>query len=556
MDSTLPSGSPHTASGLSPTRPAPLSLASVISQGQALERHSQSEDARRLYERALHDGTAATSPDAAQLLRLVARTHLSDADYAAATDCANAALAAAEQAADEVGRGHAMNVLAIIEWKQGNLDEAKRRYLLARESAHRSGEARLAAMTASNLGVIAHVRGEHDEARRNYESSLSDARGAGLADQAIAALGNLGQLGTQTGDYDLADRHLAEARELCTVIGDRNMLFAVELHIARLRIKQGDHAGARAACARTRGIVEQIGVSSEPGDAEYVYGIVARASGEPAAAEQHFLRAEQIGTERQDLLLQGEVARELADLYRSQGRNRQTLQRLNQSHRLFAQLRARRELADVDRRTAVLENDFLEVVRKWGDSIESKDVYTQGHCLRVSELACALWTRVNAGDSTSLFWFRIGALLHDVGKLMVPAEVLNKPGKLTDDEWAMVRGHPSAGVELLADIEFPWDVRPIVESHHERWDGKGYPHGLTGADIPLTARVLCIADVYDALTSQRSYKKAFTHDEAMDIMRADVGKQFDPALFPVFEEIVRTGAWGQPVEFAPLKLIA
>jgi HD-GYP domain-containing protein (c-di-GMP phosphodiesterase class II) len=111
-------------------------------------------------------------------------------------------------------------------------------------------------------------------------------------------------------------------------------------------------------------------------------------------------------------------------------------------------------------------------------------------------------------------------------------------------------------VELLADIEFPWDVRPIVESHHERWDGKGYPHGLTGADIPLTARVLCIADVYDALTSQRSYKKAFTHDEAMDIMRADVGKQFDPALFPVFEEIVRTGAWGQPVEFAPLKLIA
>ena len=90
---------------------------------------------------------------------------------------------------------------------------------------------------------------------------------------------------------------------------------------------------------------------------------------------------------------------------------------------------------------------------------------------------------------------------------MVPAEVLNKPGKLTDEEWAMVRRHPTAGVELLADIEFPWDVRPIVESHHERWDGTGYPHGLAGEDIPLTARVLCIADVYDALTSQRSYKQ-------------------------------------------------
>ena len=106
-----------------------------------------------------------------------------------------------------------------------------------------------------------------------------------------------------------------------------------------------------------------------------------------------------------------------------------------------------------------------------------------------------------------------------------------------------MRRHPTAGVELLADIEFPWDVRPIVESHHERWDGRGYPHGLAGDAIPLTARVLGIADVYDALTSQRSYKKAFTHDQAMDIMRGDVGKQFDPELFASFEEIVRRGTW-------------
>jgi HD-GYP domain-containing protein (c-di-GMP phosphodiesterase class II) len=121
---------------------------------------------------------------------------------------------------------------------------------------------------------------------------------------------------------------------------------------------------------------------------------------------------------------------------------------------------------------------------------------------------------------------------------MVPAEVLNKPGKLTDAEWEMVRGHPSAGVALLADIEFPWDVRPIVESHHERWDGRGYPHGLAGEAIPLTARVLGVADVYDALTSQRSYKRAFSHDEAMDIMRRDAGTQFDPALFAEFESML------------------
>ena len=530
-------------------------LAAVQQCGQALERDSKRDEARQLYERALRDGVARTSSQAAQLLRWVARTFLQDGDYAAAADCAHAALSVAEQGGDEGARGHAINILAIVEWKQGNLDEAKRLYLLARESAHQSGEARLAVMTATNLGVIANVRGDEREASEHYELSLAEARNAGLADEVIGTLVNLGLLSMQSDQLAVADRHFGEARELSTILGDRSMLITIELHVAKLRVKQGNHPGARATCDRVRAIVAQIGESREAGEAQYVYGLVERASGAASAAEAHFLRAEDIALERSDMILQGEVARELSELYRSQGRNRQTLQRLNQAHRLFAQLRARRELADVDRRTAVLENDFLDVVRKWGDSIESKDIYTQGHCVRVADLACALWTRVNAGDDTSLFWFRIGALLHDVGKLMVPAEVLNKPGKLTDEEWTMVRGHPTAGVELLADIEFPWDVRPIVESHHERWDGEGYPCGLAGEAIPLTARVLCVADVYDALTSQRSYKRASTHEEALDIMRKDVGTQFDPALFSVFEAVVQGRANSQlPVPMSPPRL--
>src|SRR5260221_52485 len=128
-------------------------------------------------------------------------------------------------------------------------------------------------------------------------------------------------------------------------------------------------------------------------------------------------------------------------------------------------------------------------------------------------------------------------MLHDVGKLVIATEVLNKPGPLTPIEWELVKQHPVHGAEMLADVDFPWDVRPIVESHHERWDGEGYPHGLVGEEIPLTARILCIADVYDALTSQRSYKRPLSHQEALDVMRHDVGHQFDPGLFPAFEEV-------------------
>jgi putative nucleotidyltransferase with HDIG domain len=531
-------------------------LSTTIERGQALEHHGQRAEARQLYEQALRDGTAQDASDAARLLRLIARAHMNDADYDAAIDCASVALVAAEQAQDEPARGHAINILASVEWMQGKHDEAERLYLLARQSADRCGESLLAAMTSSNLGVIANVRGEERKAREYYEVSLAHARTAGRADQAIGLLGNLGQLNTQAGHLDAAERQLGEARELATVIGDRGVLITIGLLIAKLRIKQGDLNGARETCEHARALIAQIGDSREEGDAEYVYGIVARAGGDDVSAERHLLRAEEIGIARQDMILQGEIARELSELYRGQGRNRQTLQRLNHAHRLFSQLRARRELADVDRRTAKLENDFLDVVRKWGESIESKDIYTQGHCVRVADLACALWMKANADDDTSLFWFRIGALLHDVGKLMVPAEVLNKPGKLTDEEWQMVRGHPSAGVELLADIEFPWDVRPIVESHHERWDGKGYPHGLAGEAIPLTARVLCVADVYDALTSVRSYKRALTHDEAMEIMGKDVGTQFDPVLFAAFEELMRGNVPASTVNRPRLALLS
>jgi putative nucleotidyltransferase with HDIG domain len=524
----------------------PGALEIVCAEARRFERAGEHGEARRLYERALHDGTATGAADSARLLRLIAGGFVHDLNHAAARDCAVAALAVAELAESLVEQGYATNILAVIECRHGNLDDAKQLYTRARALAHRAGEAKLAVMTGSNLGVIANVRGDESEARDAYLSALRDARAAGLPDQAMVALNNLGQLDMQAGRFDEANRHLVEARELSRVIGDRNAQLGVELLFTRLHLRQGHHVRAQSGCATAAMLIAQIGESREAGEAEHVYGLVARATGDLPAAEQHFLRAEAVAVKFEDLLLEGETARELADLYRADGRNRQTLQRLNQSHRIFAQLRARRELADVDRRTATLENDFLEVVRKWGESIESKDMYTQGHCVRVANLACALWQRVNS-DDTSLFWFRIGALLHDVGKLMIPAEVLNKPGKLTDEEWAMMRGHPSAGVALLADIEFPWDVRPIVESHHERWDGRGYPHGLAGEAIPLTARVLGIADVYDALTSQRSYKRAFTHEEAMEIMRRDVGAQFDPALFLEFEAVVRNAHAAEPV---------
>ena len=184
----------------------------------------------------------------------------------------------------------------------------------------------------------------------------------------------------------------------------------------------------------------------------------------------------------------------------------------------------------------MLEQRFYDIVSAWARSIESKDPYTLGHCERVADYACAILLALDPDQST-LFWFRIGALLHDVGKINVPTEVLNKPGKLTPEERALMESHTVAGVELLKDVEFPWDVLPMVRSHHERWDGKGYPDCLTREEIPLHARVLALADVFDALTTDRPYRLAFTPQEALRMMRDDRGTAFDPELFAVFERV-------------------
>jgi len=190
--------------------------------------------------------------------------------------------------------------------------------------------------------------------------------------------------------------------------------------------------------------------------------------------------------------------------------------------------------------------EYLELARRWGNSAECAERVGKGHCERVAEVACAL-AMADGIAGAELFWFRIGALLHDVGKLMVPADVLGKAGPLTPAEWRLVRQHPAEGVEMISAIDFPWDVSPIVAAHHERWDGAGYPYGLAGDEIPRTARIVCIADVYDALTSERSYKPALPHREAMVVMRADRGRQFDPDLFSVFERVAQENAqhWNQ-----------
>jgi putative nucleotidyltransferase with HDIG domain len=232
------------------------------------------------------------------------------------------------------------------------------------------------------------------------------------------------------------------------------------------------------------------------------------------------------------VLSEAEASRELGRLFQAMGRNQEALTLLNASWRLFRRLDAHLDLVDVQSKVADLEGTFLAVVRDWGQSIESADSYTHGHCERVAEYAQQVAYHLGLSDE-EMTTIRLGAYLHDVGKVRVPHEVLNKPGRLTDEEFAIIQQHPAWGVELLAGIEFPWDLKPIIQWHHEKYDGTGYPHQLKGDAIPLSAQIIGIVDVYDALTTTRSYRPAMHHDKAIEILR-EKPEWWRPDVFHAF----------------------
>lgn len=183
------------------------------------------------------------------------------------------------------------------------------------------------------------------------------------------------------------------------------------------------------------------------------------------------------------------------------------------------------------------ERSYVEAVGAVVTAADARDHETAGHSFRVALYAVALAKAmgIRGEDLKALEW---GSLLHDVGKMVVPDEILRKSGPLTEDEWLIMKQHPGWGYEMLAEVRF---LQPaaidVVYSHHERWDGQGYPRGLAGEQIPLVARIFAVVDAYDALTSDRPYRRACSHLQALSELRRVAGQQLDPGATEVFCEL-------------------
>jgi putative nucleotidyltransferase with HDIG domain len=501
-----------------------------IERAKCAEREGRWAEACALYERLVRDPDANANTRLAAL-RWLGRAYLEQGNRAAALDILEAAVASADLVGSPPAVAQALNVIGIVYQVGGDLDQAATIYQAARAKAELAGDGALIAMIDQNLGTVALIRGDLRGALEAFRLSQLGYQTLGLRNHEAQVLNNialaymeLGELADAEAAYDEAARGFEEE-------GDRARRLDLAVNKVQLYLAGRRYDEALIQCDELLAL-QTDEVPSWRGEVFRHVGVIARERADFEKASDYLLRAEQHAVGSGDLLLRADVAEQLAELYWAQKRHREMLQSLNEAHSLYSQLKAQHRLAQVEKRNGALEARFLEMAKQWGDSIESKDRYTQGHCERVAFFACVLAD--SAGfNSRSLFWFRIGALLHDIGKIIVPTDVLNKPGKLTDEEWAIMKRHPEAGLELVADIDFPGDITAIIRNHHERWDGAGYPDGLAGEQIPLAARILCVADVYDALTTTRSYRAGLTHARAAEIMRASPG-QFDPQLLEIF----------------------
>ena len=192
-----------------------------------------------------------------------------------------------------------------------------------------------------------------------------------------------------------------------------------------------------------------------------------------------------------------------------------------------------------------LEDAYFATLGTLAAALEAKDAYTNDHASQIADLAGGVCAQIGLPHADTRI-VKLGALLHDIGKIGIPEAILRKPGSLTGEEIAVMQQHPDIGARILQPVPFFAELVPLVRSSHERWDGRGYPEGLRGDEIPLGSRVIAVCDAFHAMTEDRVYRKALTLDDAMSEIDRCAGSQFDPGCAQALLDVVRTARSARP----------
>ncbi len=492
---------------------------SALTSGKEHEQRGCLDDAARAYVTAAASASAAPWDLAAkaEALRRHASIKRRRQDFDGALELCRESCAVAAAVPDVELTAEAMNGLGAIQFERG--DTVAAQTTLEQALALGGHRPDLRGRIQQNLGIVANIRGDYTAALACYEQSLEAFRVAGDARMCAAAYHNLGMINADQEQWAAADRYFETSLGIANALGDRQLRGHVLLNRSEVHLALQRYEDARRSAEEALQLFDELGVRRGKSEAYKFLGMLYRDTGASALAEARLQSAIAMATESGAVLDEAEATRELAILYQRLDRNQEGLRLLNAAHRLFTKWGARADAQDVGGKMAALERVYLDLVAGWGRSIESADGYTFGHSERVAQYADAI-SEALGWDEYDRTTVRLGAYLHDLGKVRVPHEILNKPGPLTREERDIMEMHPLYGLDMLGSVEFPWDVKTIVRSHHEKVDGSGYPDRLRGDEISVFAQVICVADVYDALTTHRTYRAAFPREVALAEMHA------------------------------------
>ncbi len=516
-----------------------LSLDELFEKGGDLYRKGNWDESLECYSKALaiaeEKGRSEKQADAhVQLGRILRRRD----DWEGALSAYRKSLAIFKTCEMAEKEASVYNCIGVVLFENGKWEQAEEYYSKGLEIAEELGDVQLVGEINNNLGALASARGDLDNAIAHYQQSLPRFERQGNPRGLAEAYHNLGMAFAEKGDLALAREYYEKSLEIAREIGELVLTSITYLNRAQLHLDLRDLAEAKNFVDRAAEIATAVGDNLGLAEAYKVYGLIDRESGALRSAEKFLNDCLKLNEEYRSPLGAAEAYRELGLTYKRQGDSKKTLQMLSRSLRIFQDLKARRDVRNLSGEIEELERLYISIIKQIAADVELKDPYTLGHSRRVAMYSIALANKMglNQDEKKAIV---TAAYLHDVGKIKISKEILSKPGKLSRYEYQLIKRHPVLGLTIMETVDFPWDVKPLVKHHHERFDGKGYPDGLCGTSIPLGARIIAVADVFDALTSCRSYRPARTEDEALGMVLADSGTAFDPDVVDEFAELVR-----------------
>ncbi|MFH1701264.1 MAG: HD domain-containing phosphohydrolase [Candidatus Zixiibacteriota bacterium] len=439
------------------------------------------------------------------------------------------------------GTCKALRNLGVVYLELGEFEEAEINYGQAIELAEKIGDEILYADLVNNLGAIMNMKGNRDKALELYSESLKIYEANNQVRKSAYTKNNIAIAFLEQGKEDDAFEYFKEANDIAQSINDASLTLIVNINLADLFLKKGDLTNAKIHCQNADAYLQETGlINSHLVEVKKIAGKIAFLEEEYEISKQFFESALEISREMGTRFLEAEVLLERGKLLRVLQNHFEALNDLESSYQIYASIKAEGKREQTEQVINSIEILYLEIFDSMAKDVDLKDKYTKGHSDRVASLALLLARELGLPTSM-LKTIAAAALLHDIGKINIKDEVLKKAGKLTKAEYLHIMKHSELGVELLRAKELPWDVKPLILHHHEKIDGSGYPLGLKGEDIPLGAKIICVADVFDALTSDRVYRKANKVQTALEIMNKEAATTFDPVILKCFETLIIEG---------------